>query len=122
MKFRTDEIASVLKQEIASFQTELDVSKVGRVLEVGDGIARIYGLSDAMAGEMLVFENGASGQVFNLDADSIGAVIYGRFDDIKEGAAVRGTGKLLEVPVGRAMVGRVVDPLGRPLDGEGEIR
>jgi len=121
MKFRTDEIVSVIRQEIARYQHELDVAQVGTVLEVGDGIAQVYGLSGAMAGEMLLFANGVTGQVFNLEANSIGAVIYGGCEGIKEGTEVRGTGKLLEVPVGDEMLGRVVDPLGRPLDGKGEL-
>jgi len=119
MKFKVEEITSVIKQEIAQFQSELDVAEVGRVLEVGDGIARIYGLHKAMAGELLQFENGIFGQVFNLEEDSIGAVIYGNYLDIKEGDEVRGTGKLLSVPVGNEMLGRVVDPLGKPMDGGG---
>ncbi|UCD28746.1 MAG: F0F1 ATP synthase subunit alpha [Planctomycetota bacterium] len=121
MKFRVDEIASVIKQEIAQYQSEIDVAQVGKVLEVGDGIARIYGLGKAMAGEMLEFENGAIGQVFNLEDNSIGAVVLGDYLEIKEGDTVRGTGQLLSVPVGDAMVGRVVDPLGRPLDDQGAI-
>ena len=121
MKFRADEIVSVIRQEIAQHRHELDVAEVGRVLEVGDGIAQIYGLADAMAGEMLLFENGTTGQVFNLQASSIGAVIYGTCDQIKAGETVRRTGKLLEVPVGDSVLGRVIDPLGRPLDGKGEI-
>ena len=121
MKFRADEVAWVLKEEIAAFGQQLEVSKVGRVVEVGDGIARIYGLSDAMAGEMLVFDNGASGQVFNLEEESVGAVIYGDYFQIKEGDRVRGTGALLHVPVGPAMLGRVIDPLGRPLDDAGPV-
>jgi len=100
----------------------MDTAQVGRVLEVGDGIARIYGLAEAAAGEMLEFENGTVGQVFNLEADSIGAVIYGSCEDIREGDGVRRTGKPLAVPVGEAMLGRVIDALGRPLDGLGEIR
>ncbi len=117
MKFNVEEITSVIKQEIAQFKTELDVSEVGRVLEVGDGIARIYGLDKAMAGELLLFENGVNGQVFNLEEGSIGAVIFGNYLDIKEGDEVRSTGKLLQVPVGKELLGRVVDPLGRPIDG-----
>ena len=122
MKFKTDEIASVLRQEIASFRSQLDVATVGRVVEVGDGIARIYGLRNAMAGETLIFENGEIGQVFNLEEDSIGAVIYGEYERIKAGDTVRGSGKLLEVPVGLGMLGRVIDPLGRPLDGGGPVQ
>lgn len=121
MKFKADEIASVIRQEIAHYRREMEVSQVGRVLEVGDGIAQIFGLSDAMAGEMLQFENGALGQVFNLEESSIGAVIFGDYQDIREGDSVRATGRLLQVPVGPEMLGRVVDPLGRPLDGGGPI-
>ena len=121
MKFKVDEITSVIRQEIANYRNELDVKHVGKVLEVGDGIARIYGLSDAMAGEMLQFESGAFGQVFNLEEDSVGAVVFGDFEHVKEGDSVRGLGRLLEVPVGRAMLGRVIDPLGKPLDGGGDI-
>jgi F-type H+/Na+-transporting ATPase subunit alpha len=122
MKFKADEIASVIKEEISQYKSALDVAEVGRVLEVGDGVARIYGLSKAMASEMLEFESGATGLVFNLEENSIGAVVLGDFLDIKEGAEVRTTGRLLSVPVGEALVGRVVDPLGRPLDGQGPIQ
>ncbi len=121
MKFKADEIASVLKEEIAKYKGEIDVAEVGRVLQVGDGIARIYGLSSAAASEMLEFQNGAIGQVFNLEENSIGAVILGDYLGIKEGDTVRGTGQLLSVPVGEALIGRVVDPLGRPLDNAGAI-
>jgi F-type H+-transporting ATPase subunit alpha len=121
MKFRVDEISSVIKQEIAQYSAELDVADVGRVIEVGDGMAQIYGLSNAAASEMLEFQNGAIGQVFNLESNSIGAVILGDYSDIKEGDTVRATGQLLSVPVGNELIGRVVDPLGRPLDGGGAI-
>ena len=121
MKFKADEIVSVIREEIANYQRELDVAQVGRVLELGDGIAQIFGLSNAMAGEMLEFESGAMGQVFNLEENSIGAVIYGGWEEIKEGDRVRATGRLLDVPVGDGMLGRVVNPLGQPLDGLGPI-
>ena len=121
MKFKTDEIASVIRQEIANYREDLDVARVGRVLEAGDGIAQIAGLSDVMAGELLQFDSGAMGQVFNLEEFAIGAVVYGQAEDIREGTPVRATGRLLEVPVGRAMLGRVIDPLGQPLDGAGGI-
>jgi len=121
MRFKVDEITSVIKDEIAQYRGEIDVAEVGKVIEVGDGIARIYGLSKAMAGEMLEFENGAIGQVFNLEENAIGAVVLGEYLGIKEGDTVRSTGQLLSVPVGQAMIGRVVDPLGRPLDGRGVI-
>jgi F-type H+/Na+-transporting ATPase subunit alpha len=124
VKIRTDEIASVIKQEIENFGSELEVSEVGRVVEVGDGIARIYGLSKAMAGELLEFQTnrgGVMGQVFNLELDTVGAVIYGDYLQVKEGDMVKATGRILEVPVGEAMLGRVVNPLGQPLDDAGPI-
>ncbi len=121
MRFKVDEIASVIKQEIAQYRSELDVAEVGRVLDVGDGIARIYGLNNAMASEMLEFQSGAFGLVFNLESNSIGAAVLGDYLGIKEGDTVRRTGQLLSVPVGEALIGRVVDPLGRPLDGLGTI-
>src|SRR6187549_952608 len=117
MAINVAEITSVLKREIAGFEQKLSVSEVGTVIEVGDGIARIYGLRSAMAGELLEFENGTMGQVFNLEEDSIGAVIFGNYLEIKEGDSVKSTGRLLEVPVGDAVIGRVVNPLGVPLDG-----
>jgi F-type H+-transporting ATPase subunit alpha len=111
------EITRILKQEIAGYQKDLKVNEVGTVIEVGDGIARIYGLRNAMAGELLEFQNGVMGQVFNLEEDSVGAVIFGHYLSIKEGDTVKTTGRLLEVPVGDAVMGRVVNPLGQPLDG-----
>src|SRR5947208_12316721 len=117
MAINVAEITSVLKKEIAGFEQKLAVSDVGTVIEVGDGIARIYGLGNAMAGELLEFENGTMGQVFNLEEDSIGAVIFGDYLGIKEGDSVKATGRLLEVPVGDAVIGRVLNPLGQPLDG-----
>jgi F-type H+-transporting ATPase subunit alpha len=121
MRFKVDEIASVITEEIRKYRTEVDLSEVGQVLEVGDGIARIYGLTGAMAGERLEFANGAFGQVFNLEESSVGAVVLGDYLGIKEGDEVRRTGELLSVPVGPELIGRVVDPLGRPLDGKGVI-
>jgi F-type H+-transporting ATPase subunit alpha len=121
MKFRVDEISSVITEEIRQYRGRVDVAEVGKVLEVGDGIARVYGLSNAMAGERLDFANGASGQVFNLEENSVGVVVLGDYLGIKEGDEVRRTGEVLSVPCGDAMVGRVVDPLGRPLDGKGVI-
>jgi len=117
MAINVAEITSILKQEIAGYQKELKINEVGTVIEVGDGIARIYGLRNAMAGELLEFEHGVMGQVFNLEEDSVGAVIFGHYLSIKEGDQVKTTGRLLEVPVGEAVIGRVVNPLGQPLDG-----
>jgi F-type H+-transporting ATPase subunit alpha len=124
VKIKTEEITSVIKQEIEQFSSELEISEVGRVVEVGDGIARIYGLSKAMAGELLEFdtqEGTVMGQVMNLELDTVGAVIYGNYLAVRESDTVKTTGRLLEVPVGDAVLGRVVDPLGRPLDGGPEI-
>src|SRR6185369_7938754 len=109
------------KTEIANFEQQLQVSDVGTVIEVGDGIARIYGLRNAMAGELLEFENGTMGQVFHLEEESIGEVIFGDYLGIKEGDTVKTTSRLLEVPVGPAVIGRVVNPLGQPLDGGAPI-
>ncbi len=121
MKFRADEIASVIQREIEQYQSEIDVSEVGRVLEVGDGIARIYGLSNVMASEMVEFPNGTIGLAFNLEENSVGVIILGDYLQIAEGDEVKSTGRLLSVPVGDALIGRVVDPLGNPMDGKGPI-
>src|SRR5512147_2422797 len=121
MKFKADEIASVIQAEIEQFQSQIDVREVGRVLEVGDGIARVYGLSGVMAGEMVEFPNGTTGLAFNLEETSVGVIILGDFLQIAEGDEVRSTGRLLSVPVGEAVIGRVVDPLGNPLDGKGPV-
>ncbi|MGD9721741.1 MAG: F0F1 ATP synthase subunit alpha [Pirellulales bacterium] len=121
MRFKADEIASVIQAEIETFQSKIDVREVGRVLEVGDGIARVYGLSGVMAGEMVEFPDGTIGLAFNLEENSVGVIILGDYLKITEGDEVKSTGKLLSVPVGEAVVGRVVDPLGNPLDGKGPI-
>jgi len=121
MKFKVDEISSVLREEISQYQSTIDVAEVGKVLEVGDGIARVYGLSNVMAGEMVEFADGAIGQVLNLEEGSVGVAVMGDYLGIKEGDEVKRTGQLLSVPCGEAMLGRVVDPLGRPLDGKGSI-
>jgi F-type H+-transporting ATPase subunit alpha len=121
MKLKVDEISSVIAKEIEQYRAEVDVSEVGRVLEVGDGIARVYGLTNAMSGERLEFANGASGQVFNLEETSVGVVVLGNYLGIREGDEVRRSGELLSVPCGEKMVGRVVNPLGEPLDGKGVI-
>ena len=121
MKFKADEIASVLEAEIRDFSGQVESADVGRVLEVGDGIARVYGLSGAMSGEMVEFSSGVSGQVFNLEEGSVVVIILGDPLKVAEGDEVRSTGKLLSIPVGPAMIGRVIDPLGNPLDGKGPI-
>ena len=121
MRFNPEEITSVIRSELEHFESTVDVSEVGTVLEVGDGIARIYGLDNAAAGEMLEFENGVTAQILNLEAGSIGAVVFGDDTELHEGMTIRRTGKLLEVPVGKGLAGRVVDALGNPIDGKGPI-
>ncbi len=121
MKFKADEIASVLQKEIEHYESQTDVREVGRVLEVGDGIARVYGLSGVMSGEMVEFPNGTTGLAFNLEENSVGVIILGDYLSIKEGDEVKSTGRLLSVPVGDAVIGRVLDPLGNPLDGKGPV-
>ncbi|MBO7725430.1 MAG: F0F1 ATP synthase subunit alpha [Thermoguttaceae bacterium] len=121
MKFKADEIASVIQKEIEQFETHIDVRQVGRVIEVGDGIAQVYGLTGVMSGEMLEFPGGVRGLAFNLEENSVGVIILGDYLKIQEGDEVRTTGELLRVPVGDAVLGRVIDPLGNPLDGKGPI-
>ncbi len=121
MRFKPDEIVSVIQQEIEQYRAQIDVRYVGRVLEVGDGIARVYGLADVMAGEMVRFPNEVHGQAFNLEENSVGVIILGEYLSIRAGDEVLGTGQLLSVPVGEAVLGRVIDPLGNPLDGRGPV-
>ena len=121
MKFKADEIASVIQKEVENFGAQLETREVGVVTEVGDGIARCYGLSGAMAGEMVEFSSGVQGFVFNLEESSVGVVVLGDYLKITEGDEVKALGQLLSVPVGEAVVGRVVDPLGNALDGKGTI-
>ena len=121
MKFNSDEIASVIQKEIEQFGSQIDVREVGTVLEVGDGIARVYGLSGVMSGEMVQFPSGVIGLAFNLEEKSVGVIILGDYLSINEGDEVRSLGTLLSVPAGDAVVGRVLDPLGNPIDGKGPI-
>ncbi len=121
MKIKTDEVTSVLKKEIQNFKKNLNVDEVGTVLEVGDGIARIYGLTNVMSGELIEFQNGVKGQVLNLEENSVGAVILGNYTTIEEGFIAKRTGEILSVPVGPELLGRVVNPIGEPLDGKGPI-
>src|SRR2546430_17357610 len=122
MEIRAAEISAILKQQIASFGTEADVAEVGQVLSVGDGVARVYGLDKVQAGEMVEFPGGIKGMALNLETDNVGVVIFGNDSTIKEGDTVKRTGAIVEVPVGKALLGRVVDPLGNPIDGKGEIK
>jgi F-type H+/Na+-transporting ATPase subunit alpha len=121
MAIRSDEITSIIRNEIKGFDERADVSGVGTIVEVGDGIAQIYGLSGALASELLEFPGGTMGMAFNLEEETVGALILGEFAHLKEGDQVRTTGRVVEVPVGDALVGRVVNPLGEPLDGKGPI-
>ncbi|QZH73910.1 MAG: F0F1 ATP synthase subunit alpha [Erythrobacter sp.] len=121
MEIRAAEISKVIKDQIANFGTEAEVSEVGSVLSVGDGIARIHGLDKVQAGEMVKFANGVEGMALNLEADNVGVVIFGSDTNIKEGDSVKRTGTIVDVPVGKGLLGRVVDALGNPIDGKGPL-
>ncbi len=121
MDIRAAEISSILKEQIKNFGKDAEVSEVGQVLSVGDGIARVYGLDQVQAGEMVEFDGGIRGMALNLEEDNVGVVIFGNDREIKEGATVRRTGAIVEVPVGKGLLGRVVDALGNPIDGKGPI-
>ncbi|MBR2215937.1 MAG: F0F1 ATP synthase subunit alpha [Selenomonadaceae bacterium] len=121
MKMNPEEITAIIKDQIKNYNVDLNVDDVGTVIEIGDGIAHVHGLNKAMAGELLDFGNDVYGLVLNLEQDNVGAVILGGDTEIKEGAQVKRTGRIMQVPVGEAMIGRVVDALGRPLDGKGAI-
>ncbi|MBM5788335.1 MAG: F0F1 ATP synthase subunit alpha [Cyanobacteria bacterium M_DeepCast_200m_mx_001] len=121
VSIRPDEISAILKQQIADYDKSVSVSNVGTVLQIGDGIARVYGLEQVMAGELVQFEDGTEGIALNLEDDNVGAVLMGEGRGIQEGSTVKATGKIASVPVGDAMLGRVVNPLGQPIDGKGDI-
>jgi F-type H+-transporting ATPase subunit alpha len=121
LKLRPEEITSILRQRIENYDVETDLAEVGSVLQVGDGIARIYGLENAVAMEMLELEHGVVGLAFNLEEDDVGAALFGNWELVHEGEPVRRTGKVASVPVGEGLLGRVVDPLGNPLDGRGPV-
>ena len=121
MDIRAAEISKVIKDQIAGFGADAEVSETGQVLSVGDGIARVYGLDNVQAGEMVQFSNGVQGMALNLEADNVGVVVFGSDAEIKEGDTVRRTGTIVDVPVGKGLLGRVVDGLGNPIDGKGPI-
>ena len=121
MKLRPEEITSILKPRIEQYDVETDLSEVGTVLQVGDGIARVHGLENCVSLERLEFEHGVVGIAFNLEEDNVGVALFGQWQLVKEGQPVRRTGEVMSVPVGEGMLGRVVDPLGNPLDGQGPI-
>jgi len=122
MDIRAAEISAILKDQIKNFGSEAEVTEVGQVLSVGDGIARAYGLDNVQAGEMVEFENGVRGMALNLETDNVGIVIFGSDRDIKEGQTVKRTGAIVDAPVGKGLLGRVVDALGNPIDGKGPIK
>ena len=122
MDIRAAEISAILKEQIKNFGQEAEVSEVGQVLSVGDGIARVYGLDNVQAGEMVEFENGTRGMALNLETDNVGIVIFGNDREIKEGQTVKRTGSIVDVPIGKGLLGRVVDALGNPIDGKGPIK
>src|ERR1700757_5118402 len=122
MEIRAAEISAILKQQIANFGSEADVAEVGQVLSIGDGIARVYGLDKVQAGEMVEFPNGMKGMALNLESDNVGVVVFGDDSGIREGDTVKRTGAIVEVPVGRGLLGRVVDGLGEPIDGKGPLK
>jgi len=121
MQIRAEEISKIIKDQIENFEQKVQVEEIGTVLSAGDGIAKVYGLDNAMAGELIEFPRGVYGIVFNLEEDNVGIVIMGDYEHIKEGDTVKRTGKIASVPVGEALVGRVVNPLGQPIDGKGKI-
>src|SRR6204780_1920513 len=121
MDIQPAEISAILKREIQNFGAEAEVSEVGQVLSVGDGIARVYGLDNVQAGEMVEFPGGIRGMALNLESDNVGVVIFGNDSTIKEGDTVKRTGAIVEVPGGKGLLGRVLDPLGNPIDGKGPL-
>src|SRR5512142_243822 len=121
MDIQPAEISAILKREIQNFGAEAQVSEVGQVLSVGDGIARVYGLDNVKAGEMVEFPGAIKGMALNLENDNVGVVIFGNDSTIKEGDTVKRTGAIVDVPVGKALLGRVVEPLGNPIDGKGAL-
>ena len=118
---RPAEVSAILRQQLAGFKSEAELEEVGTVLQVGDGIARIYGLSEVQSGELIEFESGLQGIVLNLEQDNVGAVLLGSSTGIKEGDVVKRTGKIASIDVSEGMIGRVLDTLGKPIDGKGPI-
>jgi len=121
MKIQPDEISSIIKEKISSFKFEIDIAETGKVIQVGDGIAQVHGLNNVMTSEMLEFPNGVMGMALNLEETNVGCILFGETSHVKEGDIVRRTGKILQIPVGEALLGRVVNALGEPIDGKGDI-
>ena len=120
-QIKADEISKIIRQQIENYEATMDVSEIGSVISVGDGIARIYGLERVMAGELVALPHGVAGIAMNLEEDQVGSVLLGDFTEIKEGDEVKRTGQIMQIPVGDAMIGRVVDSLGKPLDDRGPV-
>src|SRR6184192_225589 len=121
MDIKADEISKIIREQIGSYAVDVDVAEVGSIVSIGDGIARVHGVDNAMAGEMLEFPHGVFGIALNLEEESVGAVLLGEFNEIKEGDLVKRTGRIISVPVGEELLGRVVNALGQPVDGKGPI-
>src|SRR5213075_1593529 len=121
MDIKAEEISKIIREQIGSFAVDVDVAEVGSIISIGDGIARVHGIENAMAGEMLEFPAGVFGIALNLEEESVGAVLLGEFKEIKEGDIVKQTGRIISVPVGEELLGRVVNALGQPIDGKGPI-
>src|SRR2546423_2357471 len=121
MDIKADEISKIIREQIGSFAVDVDVAEVGSIISIGDGIARVHGVDNAMAGEMLEFPHGVFGIALNLEEDSVGAVLLGEFREIKEGDPVKRTGRIISVPIGEELLGRVVNSLGQPIDGKGPV-
>src|ERR1700694_3923049 len=121
MDIKAEEISKIIREQIGSYAVDVDVAEVGSVISLGDGIARVHGVENAMAGEMLEFPHGVFGIALNLEEQSVGAVLLGEFREIKEGDQVKRTGRIMSVPVGEELLGRVVNALGQPVDGKGPV-
>src|SRR5438067_5166197 len=121
MNIKAEEISKIIRDQIGSYAVDVDVAEVGTIIAVGDGIARVHGVENTMAGEMLEFPHGVFGIALNLEEDSVGTVLLGEFTEIKEGDTVKRTGRIISVPVGEELLGRVVNALGQPIDGKGPI-
>src|SRR5947208_14101681 len=121
MDIKADEISKIIREQIGSYAVDVDVAEVGSIISIGDGIARVHGVDNVMAGEMLEFPHGVFGIALNLEEESVGAVLLGEFREIKEGDIVKRTGRIISVPIGDEMLGRVVNALGQPIDGKGPI-
>ncbi len=118
---KPDEVSAILRKQLSGFEKEIDVYEVGTVVQIGDGVARVYGLTKCMASELIEFPHGVFGMALNLEEDNVGCILFGDYTQVREGDEVRRTGRVASMPVGEAMIGRVINPLGQPVDGKGPI-